>query len=209
MPAKACRYFGVGRSSFYRWRDAYQKHGEAGLKNVKSIPENPANQTPAEIIDKVLYLRRKYHLGPIRIVWYLARYHGIEDHAIVGVIATLYGDYELLIDGCLAGDPELKRKVARADRNGRGGLPILMNAIANRKVTLSPWRQEVLARCKADHEYYEAQQEDLECIDERSGSYRVRVTVEHNRYTKTFESLSDARVWRDLMKVLRAKIKHL
>jgi transposase len=75
---KACRYFGVCRSSFYRWRDAYQKHGEAGLKNAKSIPKNPANQTPAEIVEKVLYLRRKYHLGPIRIVWYLARYHGIK-----------------------------------------------------------------------------------------------------------------------------------
>ena len=33
--------------------------------------------------------------------------------------------------------------------------------------------------------------------------------VEHNRYTETFESLCDAQVWRDLMKVLRAKIKHL
>ena len=75
---KACRYFGVGRSSFYRWRDAYRKSGEAGLKNAKSIPKNPANQTPSEIVDKVLYLRRKYHLGPIRIVWYLARYHGIK-----------------------------------------------------------------------------------------------------------------------------------
>ena len=31
---KAYRYFGIGRSSFYRWRDAYQKHGEAGLKNA-------------------------------------------------------------------------------------------------------------------------------------------------------------------------------
>jgi hypothetical protein len=50
---KACRYFGVGRSSFYRLRDAYQKHGEAGLKNAKSIPKNPANQTPAEIVEKV------------------------------------------------------------------------------------------------------------------------------------------------------------
>ena len=75
---KACRYFGIGRSSFYRWRDAYQKHGESGLKNAKSIPKNPANQTPPEIVEKVLYLRRKYHLGPIRIVWYLARYHGIK-----------------------------------------------------------------------------------------------------------------------------------
>lgn len=60
---KACRYFGIGKSSFYRWRDAYQKHGEAGLKNAKSIPMNPANQTPAEIVEKVLYLRRKYHPG--------------------------------------------------------------------------------------------------------------------------------------------------
>lgn len=75
---KACRYFGVGRSSFYRWREAYQKHGEAGLKNVKSIPKNPAKQTSPEIVEKVLYLRRKYHLGPIRMVWYLARYHDIK-----------------------------------------------------------------------------------------------------------------------------------
>jgi len=75
---KACRYFGIGRSSFYRWRDAYQKHGEAGLKNIKSIPKNPANQTPPEIVEKILYLRRKYHLGPIRITWYLARYHSIK-----------------------------------------------------------------------------------------------------------------------------------
>ena len=28
--AKTCRYFGVGRSSFYRWREAYRKHGDAG-----------------------------------------------------------------------------------------------------------------------------------------------------------------------------------
>jgi transposase-like protein len=28
---KTCRYFGVGRSSFYRWRDAYRRHGEQGL----------------------------------------------------------------------------------------------------------------------------------------------------------------------------------
>lgn len=75
---KAFRYFGVGRSSFYRWRGAFQEHGEAGLRNAKSIPKNPANQTPPEIVEKVLYLRRKYHLGPIRIVWDLARYHNIK-----------------------------------------------------------------------------------------------------------------------------------
>jgi transposase len=75
--ARTCRYFGVGRSSFYRWKIAYEQNGEAGLVNAKPIPKNPANQTPPEIVDKVLYLRSKYHLGSIRIVWYLARYHGI------------------------------------------------------------------------------------------------------------------------------------
>jgi transposase InsO family protein len=29
-------------------------------------------------VEKVIHLRRKYHLGPIRIVWYLERYHGIK-----------------------------------------------------------------------------------------------------------------------------------
>jgi transposase len=76
--ARTCRYFGVGRSSFYRWKAAYEQRGEAGLVNAKPIPKNPANQTPPEIVEKVLHLRSKYHLGSIRIVWYLARYHGIK-----------------------------------------------------------------------------------------------------------------------------------
>jgi hypothetical protein len=33
---------------------------------------------PPELVEKVLHLRRTYHLGPIRIVWYLARYHDIK-----------------------------------------------------------------------------------------------------------------------------------
>ncbi len=75
--AKTCRYFGIGRASLYRWKAAYEARGEQGLVNAKPIPKNPANQTPPEIVEKVLYLRSKYHLGPIRIVWYLARYHAI------------------------------------------------------------------------------------------------------------------------------------
>jgi transposase len=74
---KTCRYFGIGRSSFYRWKAPFEQDGEAGLINHKPIPKNPANQTPPEIIDKILYLPSKYHLGSIRIVYYLARYHGI------------------------------------------------------------------------------------------------------------------------------------
>ncbi|MBJ7579505.1 helix-turn-helix domain-containing protein [Devosia sp. MC532] len=31
--SKTCRYFGIGRSSFYRWQAAYRKHGGSGLVN--------------------------------------------------------------------------------------------------------------------------------------------------------------------------------
>jgi transposase InsO family protein len=76
--SKTCRYFGIARASFYRWRTAYRKRGEGGLINGKPIPKWHANRTPPEVEEKVLHLRRKYHLGPIRIVWYLERYHGIK-----------------------------------------------------------------------------------------------------------------------------------
>jgi len=66
-----------GRASFYRWQTAYRGHGDNGLINRKPIPKKPANKTAPEIEEKVLHLRRTYPLGPVRIVWYLKRYHDI------------------------------------------------------------------------------------------------------------------------------------
>jgi transposase len=76
--ARTCRYFGVAKTSFYRWKALYKQEGEANLINKKPIPKNPTNRTPPEVVEKVLHLRQTYHLGPIRIVWYLARYHDIK-----------------------------------------------------------------------------------------------------------------------------------
>ena len=64
-------------SSFFRWKAADGQRGQAGLVIAKPITKNLANQTSQEIVGKALYLLRKYHLGSIRIVWYLALYHGI------------------------------------------------------------------------------------------------------------------------------------
>jgi transposase InsO family protein len=75
--AKTCRYFGIPRSLFYVWRNAYRELGDEGLKRKKPIPKTHPNQTPDEIVEKILYLRRKYHLGPTRIMWYMARYHSM------------------------------------------------------------------------------------------------------------------------------------
>jgi len=53
---KACRYFGVARSSFYRWQNAYQQFGEAGLKNAKSIPNPWADRAHAAAYAPHLYM---------------------------------------------------------------------------------------------------------------------------------------------------------
>ena len=52
--SRTCRYFGVGRASFYRWRQAYLTHGEAGLASKRSVPHNHPNKTSAAIVEKVL-----------------------------------------------------------------------------------------------------------------------------------------------------------
>jgi transposase len=72
-----CLYFGISREAYYQWQRAYAAKGEAGLINSKPCPENPKLRTPKETEEKILHLRRTYHLGPLHIAWYLKRYHDI------------------------------------------------------------------------------------------------------------------------------------
>ena len=74
---KTCRHFGIPRSLFYVWRRAVERDGEAGLVNRRPIARSHPKTTRPEIVDQVLHRWRTYHLGPIRIVWYLARGHGV------------------------------------------------------------------------------------------------------------------------------------
>jgi len=75
---KACRHFGVARSTFYLSRDRYRKFGDEGLRSRRHGAHNHPNKTPDEVVEKILHLRRTYPMGPIRIVWYLQRYHDIK-----------------------------------------------------------------------------------------------------------------------------------
>jgi hypothetical protein len=63
--SKACRYFGISRQGFYKWEKAYAAYGEKGLINSKPCPENPSLRIPPEIEEKILYLRKTYHLGQL------------------------------------------------------------------------------------------------------------------------------------------------
>jgi transposase InsO family protein len=74
--SRACRTFQVSRAGFYRWKKLYDQHGEDGLKLRKPIAKDHPRRIPEATVQKVLELRRSYHLGPQRIVWYMDRYHG-------------------------------------------------------------------------------------------------------------------------------------
>jgi hypothetical protein len=46
-------------------------------RKIRALEHAARNTTAPVIVDQILHLRRTYHLGPIRIVWYLERYHDI------------------------------------------------------------------------------------------------------------------------------------
>ncbi len=73
-----CRRFGIARSTFYLWRDRYRELGEAGIARRRRCRHKHPYKTPDEGVEKILHLRRTYYMGPIRIVWYLQRYHDIK-----------------------------------------------------------------------------------------------------------------------------------
>jgi transposase InsO family protein len=99
---KACREFDVPRSSFYRWKAAFALEGVQGLRKKRPVAWRHPRQLSPETIDKILHLRRQYHLGPQRITWYLERYHGIKTSC-----STVY---RTLIRN---GVPRLSREVGR------------------------------------------------------------------------------------------------
>jgi transposase len=76
--ALTARRFGISRQCFYIWKRAYERRGEAGLVNKSPCPVNMPLRMPQEVEEKIVHLRRTYHFGPVRIAWYLDRYHGIQ-----------------------------------------------------------------------------------------------------------------------------------
>jgi len=52
--SRTCRYFGISREIFYRWKRVYEKDGEAALINSKPCPQNPKCRTPPHIEEKIL-----------------------------------------------------------------------------------------------------------------------------------------------------------
>lgn len=106
--AKTCRYWGISRDTFYRWKRDYLTHGEQVLVNSKPCPENPSIRVSAVIEEKILYLRTNYHFGSAKISWYMERYLDLK--------VSMYGVYSVLKRNGLTGDPSPEIKTMTAMR---------------------------------------------------------------------------------------------
>src|SRR5689334_25174116 len=65
--AATCRYFGISRPKFYKWKRRFAELGAAGLADRPRTPHHSPNATPRPVVSKVLYLRQNYHFGAGRI----------------------------------------------------------------------------------------------------------------------------------------------
>jgi transposase InsO family protein len=75
---KACREFNVPRSSYYRWKQKYEKQGRSGLYRERPVPIHQPSRTSPEVVQKILEMRAEHQMGALRIMYYLERYHGIK-----------------------------------------------------------------------------------------------------------------------------------
>jgi hypothetical protein len=121
--------------------------------------------------------------------------------------APCFGDYELIVNTFLGGDAGLKRRIAVADADHRGGLAVLKNALRNRSITVTGRFSDILRSCELDQLYHEQRRSDLNHIEARGQSYRVTITVELNVFRRSFSSLSEAQRYRDWMLLLALQLK--
>jgi len=74
--AATCRYYGISRQLFYKWRRRFEDGGEEGLRDRSSAPLHSPNATKTEVVGKIIY--QHYHFGPQKISMYLKRYHDVD-----------------------------------------------------------------------------------------------------------------------------------
>ncbi len=64
--ALTCRYYGISRQVFYVWYRRYEAEGPAGLRDRSTRPAHCPHETPAEVVEKIIYLRRPDRRRPRR-----------------------------------------------------------------------------------------------------------------------------------------------
>src|SRR5262249_57606090 len=75
--SQTCRFFGISRTIFYRWRRRYRRSGLAGLRDGYRGPGHHPSATPPHLVALILQVRRDRQYGPLRLSFFLQRYHQV------------------------------------------------------------------------------------------------------------------------------------
>ena len=75
---KTLKQFKIPKSTYYKWKKAFDKGGKNELLRKHPVAYNHPNKIKEAVIEKILSLRKEYQLGSWRIKWYLERYHDIQ-----------------------------------------------------------------------------------------------------------------------------------
>src|SRR5262245_55753992 len=81
--AEFCREHSISRQTFYKWRARYRVEGLDGLREQSRRPRSSPNQTPLQVVQRIVDLRKELHdfgvdHGPGTIQWHLGRDATIE-----------------------------------------------------------------------------------------------------------------------------------
>jgi transposase-like protein len=83
--SQTCRFFGVSRALYYIWKERYEKHGVAGLRDLPRRPHKIRFRIPPEIVSLILRIRQERRYGAVRVSLYLQRHY----HAYVSPTTIL------------------------------------------------------------------------------------------------------------------------
>jgi hypothetical protein len=73
--SQTCRFFGVSRALFYIWKERYEKHGVAGLRDKLRRPHQIRFRIPPEIVSLILRIRDERRYGSVRTSLHLQRHY--------------------------------------------------------------------------------------------------------------------------------------
>ena len=65
--AAAAKMFMVHPRTAKKWADRYRSEGQAGMTDRSSRPHTSSNQTPPELVRRIVRLRWRHRLGPVQI----------------------------------------------------------------------------------------------------------------------------------------------
>src|SRR3954465_9171850 len=70
-----CEKYGISRKTGYKWAERYGSQGAEGLKDRSRAPSRRPAQTPTEVADRLVELRRKHPTwGPRKLAAWLEKH---------------------------------------------------------------------------------------------------------------------------------------